>query len=48
MLAVSLHVLLQGIVHLHSADQLQRGSISVSGNMLEARGAVAVLEAQEV
>ena len=31
-------MLLQGIIHLHSADQLQMGSTSASGNVLEAHG----------
>ena len=48
MLTMSPHVLLQGMIHLHSIHQLQMGSTSVSGNMLEAHGTLAVLQAQEV
>ena len=47
-LTMSPHVLLQGTIHLHSANQLQMASISVSGNVLKAHDAVAVLQAQEV
>ena len=47
-LTMSPHVLLQGMINLHSVGQLQMRSTVVSGNMLEAHGIVAVLQAQEV